>query len=73
MNLYQSTIKFSGVFIMLLLVSSTGFGQKSARTNTHFSLQEAKELLIQENFADAAKKLAYARENIDKAVNHEQT
>lgn len=73
MNLYQSTIKVIGAGLMLLLVSGVGFSQKSARTNTHFALQEAKELLIQENFADAAKKLAVARENIDKAVKHEQT
>ncbi len=73
MNLYQSTTKIIGALTLLLVASSVGFSQKSARTNTHFALQEAKEFLIQENFEEAAQKLAYARENIDKAVNHEQT
>ena len=47
--------------------------QNSKVTNTHFALKEAKDYLGQENFEKAAEKLAYARENIDAAVQNDKT
>lgn len=60
---------------ILIAVFSMGYlkAQNSKVTNTHFALKEAKDYIGQENFEKAAEKLAYARENIDAAVQNEKT
>ena len=73
MKLRNLTIKALGILFVAVSAISTGFAQKSAVTNTHFALQEAKNALVKEDFAEAAKQLTTARENIDRAINNEKT
>lgn len=73
MTFRNLTIKTLGAIGLVIFAIQAGLAQKSAVTNTHFALQEAKNALVKEDFEEAAKQLASAREYIDGAISNEKT